>query len=216
MLELVKAGGWLMLPIILSSIVAMAICVERFLALNPEKIAPRKLLNQVWGWMQQKQLDADKIRQLRAGSPLGQILAAGLANAKYGREVMKENIEDVASHVVHEMERYLNALGTISAVTPLLGLLGTVLGMIRVFSEIMVQGTGNAGVLAGGISEALITTASGLCVAIPALIMHRYFLRRIDTIVVTMEQDAIRLINAVHGDVKIQGAATAAETGTNA
>ncbi len=204
MLELVKAGGWLMLPIILSSMLALAICLERYLALNPEKVAPRKLLNQVWSWMQNKQLDADKIRQMRSGSPLGQILAAGLANAKYGREVMKENIEDVASHVIHELERYLNALGTIAAVTPLLGLLGTVLGMIRVFSEIMVQGTGNAGVLAGGISEALITTASGLCVAIPAMIMHRYFQRRIDTIVVTMEQDAIRLINAVHGDVKIQ------------
>lgn len=210
MLELVKAGGWLMLPIILSSIVAVGICVERYLALNPEKVAPRKLLNQVWSWMQHKQLDADKIRQLRSGSPLGQILAAGLANAKYGRDIMKENIEDVAAHVIHELERYLNALGTIAAVTPLLGLLGTVLGMIRVFSEIMVQGTGNAGVLAGGISEALITTASGLCVAIPAMIMHRYFLRRIDSIVVTMEQDAIRLINAVHGDVKIQPAVGAA------
>ena len=98
----------------------------------------------------------------------------------------------------------MNALGTIAAVAPLLGLLGTVLGMIRVFTEIMVQGTGNAGVLAGGISEALITTASGLCVAIPALVMHRYFLRRIDEIVVTMEQDAIKLINAMHGEVQIK------------
>ncbi len=204
MLELVKAGGWLMLPIILSSVLALAICVERFLALNPDKVAPRKLLSQVWSWMQNKQLDTEKLRELRAGSPLGEILAAGLGNAKYGREIMKESIEDAASHVIHELERYLNALGTIAAVAPLLGLLGTVLGMIRVFSEIMMQGTGNAGVLAGGISEALITTASGLCVAIPALIMHRYFLRRIDAIVVTMEQDAIHLINAVHGDVKIR------------
>jgi biopolymer transport protein ExbB len=203
-LELVKAGGWLMLPIILSSILALAICVERFLALNPDKVAPRNLLNQVWGWMQNKQLDNDKLRQLRKGSPLGEIIAAGLGNAKHGRDIMKESIEDAASHVIHELERYLNALGTIAAVTPLLGLLGTVVGMIRVFSEIMVQGTGNAGVLAGGISEALITTASGLSVAIPALIMHRYFLRRIDAIVVTMEQDTIKLINAVHGDVQMK------------
>jgi biopolymer transport protein ExbB len=203
-LELVKAGGWLMLPIILSSILALAICVERFLALNPDKVAPRNLLNQVWGWMQNKQLDNEKLRQLRKGSPLGEIIAAGLGNAKHGRDIMKESIEDAASHVIHELERYLNALGTIAAVTPLLGLLGTVVGMIRVFSEIMVQGTGNAGVLAGGISEALITTASGLCVAIPALIMHRYFLRRIDAIVVTMEQDTIKLINAVHGDVQMK------------
>lgn len=204
MLELVKAGGWLMLPIILSSILALAICVERFLALNPDKVAPRNLLNQVWGWIQNKQLDNEKLRQLRKGSPLGEIIAAGLGNAKHGRDIMKESIEDAASHVIHELERYLNALGTIAAVTPLLGLLGTVVGMIRVFSEIMVQGTGNAGVLAGGISEALITTASGLCVAIPALIMHRYFLRRIDAIVVTMEQDTIKLINAVHGDVQMK------------
>lgn len=204
MLELVKAGGWLMLPIILSSILALAICVDRFLALNPDKVAPRNLLNQVWGWMQNKQLDNEKLRQLRKGSPLGEIIAAGLGNAKHGRDIMKESIEDAASHVIHELERYLNALGTIAAVTPLLGLLGTVVGMIRVFSEIMVQGTGNAGVLAGGISEALITTASGLCVAIPALIMHRYFLRRIDAIVVTMEQDTIKLINAVHGDVQMK------------
>lgn len=204
MLELVKAGGWLMLPIILSSILALAICVERFLALNPAKVAPRNLLTQVWTWMQNKQLDNEKLRELRRGSPLGEIIAAGLGNAKHGREIMKESIEDAASHVIHELERYLNALGTIAAVTPLLGLLGTVVGMIRVFSEIMVQGTGNAGVLAGGISEALITTASGLCVAIPALIMHRYFLRRIDAIVVTMEQDTIKLINAVHGEVQLK------------
>ncbi|WP_372862037.1 MotA/TolQ/ExbB proton channel family protein [Spongiibacter sp.] len=204
MLELVKAGGWLMLPIILSSILALAICVERFLALNPTKVAPRNLLNQVWSWMQNKQLDNEKLRQLRGASPLGEIIAAGLGNAKYGRDIMKESIEDAASHVIHDLERYLNALGTIAAVTPLLGLLGTVVGMIRVFSEIMVQGTGNAGVLAGGISEALITTASGLCVAIPALVMHRYFLRRIDAIVVTMEQDTIKLINAVHGDVQLK------------
>ena len=136
-----------MLPIILSSILALAICVERFLALNPDKVAPRNLLNQVWGWMQNKQLDNEKLRQLRKGSPLGEIIAAGLGNAKHGRDIMKESIEDAASHVIHELERYLNALGTIAAVTPLLGLLGTVVGMIRVFSEIMVQGTGNAGVL---------------------------------------------------------------------
>jgi biopolymer transport protein ExbB len=202
--EMVKAGGWLMLPIIISSIIALAICVDRFLKLNPDKVAPRNLLNQVWTWLQNKQLDAEKLRELRRGSPLAKILAAGLANAKFGREIMKESIEDTASHIIHDLERYLNALGTIAAVAPLLGLLGTVLGMIRVFTEIMVQGTGNAGVLAGGISEALITTASGLLVAIPAMIMHRYFLRRIDEVVVTMEQDAMKLINAMHGEVQIK------------
>ncbi|WP_047012059.1 MotA/TolQ/ExbB proton channel family protein [Spongiibacter sp. IMCC21906] len=210
MLELVKAGGWLMLPIILSSIIAVAICVERFLELNPEKVAPKNLLNQVWKWLSNKKLDAEKMRELRRGSALGQILAAGLSNAKYGREVMKESIEDAASHVIHGLERYLNALGTIAAVAPLLGLLGTVLGMIRVFTDIMIQGSGNTAVLAGGISEALITTASGLCVAIPAMIMHRYFLRRIDALVVTLEQESIKLLNAMYGDAPIKEAGTAA------
>lgn len=204
MLELVKAGGWLMLPIIVSSIIALAICVERYLELKPDKIAPKNLLNQVWGWLNDKQLDGKKLRSLSQGSPLGRILAAGLANAKYGREVMKESIEEAAAHVVHDLERYLNTLGTIAAVAPLLGLLGTVLGMIRVFADIMVAGSGNTGALAGGISEALITTASGLCVAIPALIMHRYFSRHIDEIVVALEQETIKLVNATHGDFKIK------------
>ncbi|AKH69710.1 biopolymer transport protein [Spongiibacter sp. IMCC21906] len=199
-----------MLPIILSSIIAVAICVERFLELNPEKVAPKNLLNQVWKWLSNKKLDAEKMRELRRGSALGQILAAGLSNAKYGREVMKESIEDAASHVIHGLERYLNALGTIAAVAPLLGLLGTVLGMIRVFTDIMIQGSGNTAVLAGGISEALITTASGLCVAIPAMIMHRYFLRRIDALVVTLEQESIKLLNAMYGDAPIKEAGTAA------
>ncbi|MGJ8687412.1 MAG: MotA/TolQ/ExbB proton channel family protein, partial [Spongiibacteraceae bacterium] len=118
MLELVKAGGWLMLPIIVSSIIALAICVERYLELKPDKIAPKNLLNQVWGWLNDKQLDGKKLRSLSQGSPLGRILAAGLANAKYGREVMKESIEEAAAHVVHDLECYLNTLGTIAAVAP--------------------------------------------------------------------------------------------------
>jgi biopolymer transport protein ExbB len=201
--ELVKSGGWLMLPIIICSIAAVAICIERFLALNPEKIAPRNLLGQVWGWIKNNQLDSAKIRELKTSSPLGQVLAAGLSNSRHGRDVMKESIQEAASHVVHDLERYLNTLGTIAAVAPLLGLLGTVIGMIKVFTAIMLQGTGNAGVLAGGISEALITTAAGLSVAIPALIMHRFYSRRIDTVVVTLEQETIKLVDALHGDRKV-------------
>ncbi|MFA7553551.1 MAG: MotA/TolQ/ExbB proton channel family protein [Spongiibacteraceae bacterium] len=203
MFELLKAGGWLMLPIIICSIAAAAICIERFLALNPDKIAPRHLLAQVWGWIKNNQLDAAKIRELKASSPLGQVLAAGLSNSRHGRDVMKESIQEAASQVIHEMERYLNTLGTIAAIAPLLGLLGTVIGMIKVFNAIMLQGAGNAGVLAGGISEALITTAAGLSVAIPALIMHRFYSRRIDTVVVTLEQDTIKLVDALHGDRKV-------------
>ena len=203
MFEFVKAGGWLMLPIILCSIAAVAISIERYLTLDPEKVTPKHLLGQVWILIKNNQLNSNKQRELKAGSPLGRILVAGLSNSHHGREVMKESIQEAASHVIHDMERYLDSLGTITAITPLLGLLGTVIGMIKVFTEIMLQGTGNAGVLAGGISEALITTASGLCVAIPALIMHRYLLRRIDTVVVTLEQEAIKLVDALHGDRKV-------------
>ena len=204
MLELVKAGGWLMMPIILCSIAAFAICVERFWTLNPNKIAPPNLIAQVWIWLQNNQLDTQKMRELKKSSPLGQILAAGLSNSSHGRDVMKESIEEAAGHVIHEMERYLSPLGTIAAITPLLGLLGTVIGMIRVFSDIMVEGTGNAQILAGGISEALITTASGLCIAIPALIMHRFFHRRVDTIVVELEQQTIKLVDALHSERRVE------------
>ena len=200
MLELVTAGGWLMMLILLCSILALAICVERLYTLNTRKIAPPHLLATVWKQLKAGELDTQRLRSLRQSSPLGRILAAGLANASHGRDVMKESIQDAASHVVHELERYLNTLGTIAAVAPLLGLLGTVVGMIKVFAQIMAQGTGNASALAGGISEALITTAAGLAVAIPALVMHRYFVGRIDAIVVGLEQETIKLMDALHND----------------
>jgi biopolymer transport protein ExbB len=199
-LELVTAGGWLMVLILLCSIVALAICIERLYTLNPRKISPPHLLATVWKQLKAGELDSSRLRNLRQSSPLGRILAAGLANASHGRDVMKESIQDAASHVVHELERYLNTLGTIAAVAPLLGLLGTVVGMIKVFAQIMAQGTGNASALAGGISEALITTAAGLAVAIPALTMHRYFTGRIDAIVVGLEQETIKLMDALHNE----------------
>ncbi len=203
MLELIQAGGWLMLPIIVCSVVAVAISIERYWSLNPTKIAPRNCLVQVWDWVKNNQINAERLSELRKSSPLGEILAAGLSNSQYGRGVMKESIEDAAGHVIHEMERYLNTLGTIAAISPLLGLLGTVIGMIKVFSDIMIQGTGNAAVLAGGISEALITTATGLSVAIPALIMHRYFHRRVDTIVLGLEQETLKLVDALHSERQV-------------
>lgn len=193
-----------MLPIITCSVIALAITIERLLALNPNKIAPKNLLAEVWTWIKNSQIDSEKLKGLKQTSPLGQILAAGISNSRNGREVMKESIEEAAAQVVHEMQHYLSTLGTIAAITPLLGLLGTVIGMIKVFSEIMVQGTGNASVLAGGISEALITTASGLAVAIPALIMHRFFERRIQSIVVTLEREAIKLVDALHADRRVK------------
>lgn len=209
MFEIVKSGGWLMIPIVLCSITAAGICIERFWALRPAKLAPKDLVAQVWVWIKSNQLDARRIRELRDSSPLGEILAVGLMNSKHGRAIMKESIEEVAQHAVHEMERYLNILGTIAAITPLLGLLGTVIGMIRVFTAIVVEGSGNSAILAGGISEALITTAAGLTVAIPALFFHRFFVRRIEEISVDMEQEVIKLVDALHGerDVDVSGAA---------
>ena len=203
MLEIIQSGGWMMVPIIIASVLALAITVERFWTLRPGKIAPPDLLSQVWSWMKNKQLDSAKIRTLKDSSPLGNVLAAGLINSRHGRQIMKESIEEVASHEIHEMERYLNALGTIAAVAPLMGLLGTVIGMIKVFAEIMAQGTGQANLLAGGISEALITTAAGLVIAIPALICHRMLQQRVDEIVVYMEQEALKLVDVLHGEREV-------------
>jgi biopolymer transport protein ExbB len=199
LLELVKAGGWLMIPILLCSVIAMAIIAERFWTLQRQRIAPADLVVQVWQWAKSGHLSEERIRALRTESPLGRVLAAGLANRHREREIMKESIEDVGRHVIHELERYLNALGTIASITPLLGLLGTVIGMIKVFAVITTQGVGDPGVLAGGISEALITTAAGLTVAIPSLLFYRFFRARVDELVVTMEQEALKMIEALHG-----------------
>jgi len=202
--EIVTAGGWLMLPIILCSIVAIAIIIERFWTLSATRITPKYVLAQVWTWIKNNQLDSGKLRDLRVSSPLGHILAAGLLNSKYGRDAMLESIEQAAAQVIHDMERYLNTLGTIAAITPLMGLLGTVVGMIRVFSEIMLQGTGNANALAGGISEALISTAAGLCVAIPTYIFHRFFIRRVDSLVLNLEQESSKLVDALHSERRVE------------
>ena len=189
-----------MIPIILCSIGAMGIIGERFWSLRQKKILPPDLVPQIWKLYRSKKLDETTIRRIRNSSPLGAVLAAGLVNSHHGREVMKSSIEEAGRQVVHELETYLNALGTIASVSPLLGLLGTVIGMIKVFSAIMLHGVGDPGVLAGGISEALITTAAGLTVAIPSLIFHRYFERLVDDYVVKMEEESLRLIDIMHGD----------------
>jgi biopolymer transport protein ExbB len=197
MLEIVPAGGWLMLPIISCSIVAAAIMLERLWTLQPNRVLPKDLTTEVWQWVKSNELDRQHIQSLHHGSPLGQVLSAGLSSRHSGREIAKENVEDTGRHVVHELERYLNALGTIAAVTPLLGLLGTVIGMVKVFAAITIHGVGNPGVLAGGISEALITTAAGLTVAIPSLIGYRYLRGRVDGLVIRMEKEAMRFLEAL-------------------
>jgi len=199
-LDLLKPGGIIMFPLLLCSVLALAIIIERFWTLRISRLAPKSLVQDLWGWIKKKELNSKRLRELKEAAPLGRILAAGLANAKHGREIMKESIQEEASHVVHEMERFLTALGTVAVITPLLGLLGTVIGMIKVFAQLQLEGAGNAAALAGGISEALITTAAGMTVAIPALIFHRYFTRRVDEIVVSMEQEALRLVEVIHGD----------------
>jgi biopolymer transport protein ExbB len=201
--ELVKAGGWMMLPIILSSIVGTAIVAERLWTLRRSRIVPPQLLAQVWRWLQDNSLTSDKLKELRANSPLGEVMAAGLANSRHGREVMKEAIEEAGSRVIHDLERYLNALGSIAAMAPLMGLLGTVFGMIEIFGAFMENGLANAPALAGGISKALLTTAAGLVVAIPAVFFHRFLLRRVDELVVSMEQESIKLVEVVQGDREV-------------
>ena len=199
MFELVKAGGWLMLPIIVCSVVALAIIVERLWSLQMRRVLPKHLVAQVWRWEKVHQLNDENLRDLQASSPLGSILAAGILNRYQSRDIMKESIEDTGRHIVHELERYLNSLGTIAAITPLLGLLGTVIGMIKVFATITTQGVGDPGALAGGISEALLTTAAGMSVAIPTLMFFRYFRGRVRMLVLRMEQEAMTMIEIMHG-----------------
>ena len=199
MFELIRAGGFLMWPILACSIISMAIIAERFWSLRETKIVPTNLVANVWQWHKSDQLDAERIQALRTNSPLGMILAAGLLNRKHSREIMKESIEEVGRLVAHGLERFLNTLGTISSITPLLGLLGTVIGMIKVFTVITSQGIGDPSVLSEGISEALLTTAAGLSVAIPSLMFYRYFRGKVDDLVVTMEQEALKMVEVMHG-----------------
>lgn len=200
MFEIVQAGGWLMIPLIICSIVALAIIGERLWALQKKRVIPKHLVAQIWHWHSQGQLGEEQITIIKKGSPLGRVLAAGLTNMHHDRDVMKESIEEIGRHEVHDLERYLNTLGTVASITPLLGLLGTVIGMIEVFSIITSEGVGNPTVLSGGISKALITTAAGLSVAIPSLMFYRYLRGRVEELVIFMEAEAIKLVEVIHGD----------------
>ena len=186
-----------MAPIILCSILSLTIIAERLWALRRSQVVPNGVGEQVEQWAVRHELDRRHIEQLRSGSALGRVLAAALINRHRPRELIKEAVEDTGRHVVYRLERFLNTLGTIAGISPLLGLLGTVIGMIKVFSTILEQGVGNANVLAGGISEALITTAAGLTVAIPSFFFYRYFKGRVEEYVVSMEEQAINLIEAI-------------------
>lgn len=194
MLEILIAGGWLMLPLLLCSIVATAIVLERLWALRAQQVAPPGLLQQTLTQSNQLPLSSEQLQQLRENSSLGRILAAGLARREQGAARIREALQTAGAHEVHLLERFLSPLGSIAAITPLLGLLGTVVGMIDVFQQLDLA-AGNAQQLAGGISVALITTAAGLTVAIPALVMHRYFLRRVSDLVVALEEESQKLLD---------------------
>jgi biopolymer transport protein ExbB len=207
-LDLIESGGWLMWPILACSVVATAIVIERFWALRRERVLPRELMERVRDWERMGRVPPQNMDDLKSGSPLGRLIGAGLSSRDRRREVIRESIEENGRQVVHQLERYLNTLGTIASISPLLGLLGTVIGMIRVFNVITLQGVGDPAVLAGGISEALITTATGLTVAIPSLMFYRHFRGRVDEFVISMEREAVMLMEVLHsngGDTK-QGA----------
>lgn len=194
-LEILMAGGWAMVPILICSAVALAIVLERCLTLRRSAVLPPGLGEEVRQWARSGQLDPNHLNALANGSPLGELLAAALAVRNRPRELIKERIEDTGRHVVHRMERYLNTLGTIALIGPLLGLFGTVIGLIRMFMQVMAGGIGDPAKMAGGIGEALICTASGLTVAIPAYVLHRYFRSRVAGYCVDMEKQATALLD---------------------
>jgi biopolymer transport protein ExbB len=200
MFELIKAGGWVMWPIILCSVAALAIIGERFWSLQKKYVAPPNLLAQVQQLLARNELEPSHLAALRDSSPLGRILAAGLVNRNHDREIVKEAVENTGRHVVPELERYLRSLGTIAAISPFLGLFGTVIGMIQMFSGIGQHGVGDPSIVAAGISTALITTAGGLAVAIPSLMFYRYFRGRVNELLLEMEQEAVRLVEILHGE----------------
>jgi biopolymer transport protein ExbB len=197
-LEIIKAGGLVMWPLIACSVIALAIIIDRFWALRYERVLPVSLVKTLHAWARMGKVPDISLDKIAVRSPLGRVVAAGLLNRDYGRDIVKESIEDTGRQITHELERFLNLLGTIAAISPLLGLLGTVLGMIKVFNVISIYGTGDARVVAGGIGMALIATAAGLIVAIPSLLFYRYFCGKVDALVMRMEEEAILLVDTIH------------------
>ena len=204
MLELIKAGGWLMMPILACSLAAATIIIERLLALRRARVLPKQLVQTLRRWAELGAVSPQDLEGLSFGSPLGRIVAAGLTHRGRDRAILRERVEDAGRHVVHELERFLNALGTIAAISPLLGLLGTVGGMIKIFQIVSVQGNSNFSLLSVGIAEALVTTAAGLTVAIPSLLFYRYFQARVDELVVDMEQETLHLVDLLDAETPVQ------------
>jgi len=198
---IIEAAGWPIWPIVFASILALGIIAERFWSLRQSLVVPAALLPAVVQELKQKGVSAEMLVRLAQGSPLGQVFAAGLKNVKNSREVMKESIEEAGRAAAYDLERFLTTLGTIASISPLLGLLGTVIGMVEIFGAQTPSGASPA-VLAHGISVALYNTAFGLIVAIPSMIFYRHFRAKVESLVVEMEQQAIKLVEIVHGDRK--------------
>lgn len=201
MFEIVKAAGWPIWPLLLASIIAVALIIERLAALRRARIVPPGLLQRAVGEFRRGGDNSKLLDDLERHSPLGRVLAAGLRNVGNSREVMKESIEEAGSAVAHDLNRYLTTLGTIASISPLMGLFGTVVGMIEIFGS-QAPGTGNPQQLAHGISIALYNTGFGIFIAIPSLIFWRHFRALVDSFVVEMEQQAVRLVEIMHGDRK--------------
>ncbi len=199
MFAIIQAAGWPIWPLLLTSIIAVALIIERSVSLREGKIVPPTLLEQVTSVYARQGLNADILDKLAKDSPLGEVLAAGLRNEKSPRQVMKEAIEESGRAVAHNLERFLTTLGTIATAAPLLGLFGTVVGMIEIFGSQAPGGT-NPQQLAHGISIALYNTAFGIAISIPSLIFYRHFKNKVDGFVVQMEQAASKLIDIVHGE----------------
>jgi biopolymer transport protein ExbB len=196
---IIQAAGWPIWPLLLASVLALALIIERFVSLRERKILPPQLLDEVVGVYRRQGVTDDMLDKLAQDSPLGTVLAAGLRNHRSSRYVMKEAIDEAGRAVAHDLERFLTTLGTIATAAPLLGLFGTVIGMIEIFGSQSPAGT-NPQQLASGISIALYNTAFGIGIAVPALIFYRHFKNRVDTLVVEMEQLATKLIDIVHGE----------------
>ena len=199
MFTLIEAAGWPIWLLIIASLVAVTLITERFIFLRSKNIVPPRLLDEVAQELKQSGVSAQMLNKLGNGSPLGKVFAAGLKNIKSPTEVMKESIEEAGRAASHDMERFLTTLGTIASISPLLGLFGTVVGMIEIFGAQNAGGAAPAE-LAHGISVALYNTAFGLIVAVPSMIAYRHFRASVDTFTIEMEQQAIKLVEIVHGE----------------
>jgi biopolymer transport protein ExbB len=197
--KIVEAAGWPIWPLLMASVIALALIIERLVALRHGKVVPAGLLQRVIGEYQKGSLNARLADELERHSPLGRVLAAGVRNIQASREIMRESIEEAGRGVTHELERYLTTLGTIASLSPLMGLFGTVIGMIELFGAQSPTGA-NPTQLAHGISIALYNTAFGLLIAMPSMIFWRHFRAQVDSFVIDMELQAVRLVEVVHGE----------------